>query len=517
MKETFQKCPDCTTVLGNNIFKACPVCEGENLHPVKFKKERGGIRFSFTVFRCEECEKEYTLDGGLSTCPQCGEEHTEPDPKVEARKEAYGADIKEIEDKLSGQERNKFKARGKRSNQTQYLNNWTQPTIQKTLAWSEKLLECMGSADWDKPEDPKTIQAWDKFSSLMREVISEVENHKKNPPPPILLSYHRRMTGVVIQFGWSALGFMSTLVADDVSDALSLQEKSQRLLDDSGAKAALAGDLSEAIIPWVTGKRISLSDCETSYGPNFRHDALPDLSMLEKALPDIASDLWSIAVAATALHDPERRQRRVSATRSILEDASSHNVRWLAGGDIFNEELRLSWIRLKELYDQLSVTLHEMRINPNSESSARSIMSISTSLTEGPFKRLGAILCVAGKTQANPRTTLTKKEFEGSRNLTLVINYLGTRAPVLTENVDQLMRNASAHEDVQIKDNKIEINHTNPSTGKTQKQRISIDDAVDYCSNILETSTAILIGLVTWISHFETMDYRDKFHQEWNR
>ncbi len=516
MKDTFQKCPDCTTVLDSNIFKTCPVCEGENLHPVKVSKERRGIRFSFDVFRCDECSREYTLDGGLSSCPQCGEEHTEPDSKVEARKKAYGKEIKEIEDRLSIQERKKFKARGKRSNQVQYLNNWTQPTIRKTLSWSETLLECMGSADWDKPKDPQTILAWGKFSDLMSEVISEVENHKKNPPPPILLSYHRRMTGVVIQFGWAALGFMSTLVADDVSDALSLQEKSQRLLDDSGTKAALAGDLSEAISPWVNGESISLADCEASYGPNFRHDALPDLSMLDRVFPDIASDLWSVAVVATALHDPERRQRRVSATRSILEDASSQNVRWLAGGDIFNEELRISWIRLKELYDQLSVTLHEMRTNPHSEPAARSIMSISTILTEGPFKRLGSILCVAGKSQSNPRVTLTKKEFEGSRNLTQVINYLGTRAPIITENIDQLMRNASAHEDIHIKDGNIEINHTNPSNGKTQKQRISIDDAVDYCSNILETSTAICIGLVTWISHFETMDYRDKFHQEWN-
>lgn len=105
-------CDNCSANIRDDISQ-CPIC-GRAMSTTEPPPPRidGGMRLSFTVFGCDECEAVYTLDGGLTQCPECGAVHDGVDEHVVARVAAYSEGLRTAAQIMRTAELREFVSRG---------------------------------------------------------------------------------------------------------------------------------------------------------------------------------------------------------------------------------------------------------------------------------------------------------------------------------------------------------------------------------------------------------------------
>lgn len=479
-------------------------------------KVEGGLRFSFGMFGCDECGQTYTLDGGLSECPGCGVPHDEPDAHVEARVEAYGEELHSAGEALRNASRRDFTSRGPtRVDYAKYQSEVTEKLIRHFQEWIDEVTKVMGSADWDEPSDMGTRAAWQSATSLIDSIAAYAIELKRMRPPATLLSFHRANTRTVISFGQACLGFFETLTKESRTAAQAHMKHSQRALDRAGSSISLATSLLGAVYPWTAGEELSLAEASARSEVPLRREVFPELRLLARADPEAAAPFWQLTVMSAAVHDTDRRLRRVAASRSLIQAGLSGNLEWTGHSVVLFREIMRAWRQLLAQSSRLSRAVQAVQTGVGAEQSIEDALNVSMMLLEGPLKRLGAILCVAHKAKVNTTLVLDEESFESACHLSDVLDYLDNNAPVLTQGLNKLIRNASAHYDAEVSEEWVQISHVARPGAARQSTRLSYDDVIEHSGNALELATAISVALVDWILESRMPLASSDFHQMW--
>ena len=468
------------------------------------------------MFGCEECGRTYTLDGGVTQCPGCGSPHDEPDIHVDARAEAYGEGLRLAAETLRNADRRDFSSRGPtRVEHGRYQSDVTEPLIRHFQEWIDEVSRIMGSADWDKPSEPETFTAWQSATSLIDSIAAYAIDLKRLRPPATLLSFHRASTRTVIRFGQACLGFFETLTKESRTVALAHMAHNQRALDRAGSSISLATSLLGAVYPWTTGESLSLAEASARSEVPLRREVFPELRVLARADPEAAAPFWQLTVMSAAVHDTDRRLRRVAASRSLIQGGLSGNLEWTGHSVVLFREIMRAWKQLLAQSSRLSQAVQVVQTVVRAEQAIEDALDVSMKLLEGPLKRLGAILCVAHKAKLDMTLTLDEESYESACHLSDVLDYLDANAPVLTQGLNKLIRNASAHYDTEVSEEWVQISHVARPGAARQSTRLSYDDVIEHSANALELATAISVALVDWILESQMPLASSDFHQMW--
>ncbi|WP_431972386.1 hypothetical protein [Nocardia sp. bgisy134] len=462
-----------------------------------------GFRLSFTVFGCADCGKVFGVaEGRADQCSECGSELQLVDRRAELRTQHYGADLVRLQERLEFAQNLETADRGNRMPAEEF-RQWLPTAFETILEWADRLPKRMGEGDFDDPTAADTRIAWSSLLELSNEMLDFAVDLKSNPAPPVLLSTHRALIRGVMLFGAAAVGFLTTLTAPTAGIARKRMLDSQEILDSACEVTIAAANLMAPVD----------LDAVTVLSGSSLGSMFPELADIARRDPVMLRPLIPLVMIARGMHDQQRRSRRVAAVHAAFDAASAAQPQWIGDFDFLLATSSAAW---RKLIDQHQRMTHILSTHDRKRPGwIDEVLDIGAKAVEGPYRAYGSLVLAALKVAGGTINALDSTA-TGNSGFGAVRNGLAAEYPELAEDIHPIIRHASAHYDYQIHGEVVRIQHLPPRGGGAPiVETHSFDDLLTAVSNLSEHTTAMAIGVMSWVWSHSPVSDRERFRRDW--
>lgn len=513
MSDLQSTCSTCQTRYPSTLFTECPHCGGASEQVGS--AEPAGMDLSFAIVQCDQGHV-FPL-GKLTECPECGEVLDLVDENVGRRVDAYSDDIARLKERLDLALASQFAKQGSRDAPATFASHLSSVAFTLPLEWADTLVASMAAGEWSKPDDPTTIDEWNRIQGTVNDVIDLIVELKELLSPPLLIAYHRLAVRTVERFAEAFILFISALTARSIEDAHDIKGRAQAALDASGHTATRSGELLSPITGTID-RNLNLVEASLELASNrtasraFAVTALPEVARIANVDPSMLSPVYPMLLPIAALHDSERRADRMGIAYRLLQRAEQVPTTSIVYSDLMSDIVRAR----SELLDQYTRISTELMIGIEyTNMSAHTVLDVCSKLSEGPLRRVGAIFVSADRVVQGVALRVDAAEIATSATPAKIIAALGNVDISLVAGLDQLNRNAEAHYDYEIVRSEVRIRHI--YKGQTSYKTATIDDLIAEAANLSEIGTALLLAAVTWFWELKLPREREQFRREWLR
>lgn len=471
------------------------------------------MELAFTIVRCDQGHV-FPL-GQRKSCPECGEVLDLVDTHVIKRSKAYGSGIARLQERLALVNALEYASGGTRDSLVEFRQWIAKNTFRKLLKWAGILTASMSSGKWSSPELEETRTSWTHLRGLANDAIDLVYDLKEKLPPPLMIAYHRIVTRAAEKFCESCVLFISALTAPSIEAAHAVKDQAQEALNASGSIASRSGallnpvsDALERNLDLTSGSLELAADRERAHTSACK--IFSELACNATADPAILRPLYPMLLPAAAMHDPDRRAHRfnVAYDRLVAATATPHANFVIA--DLVRTMVRAS----EELRDQHARLSTELIVSEARRNiSVHTVLDVCSKLSEGPLRRLGAVIACADRVVQGSAFKIDEAELLGSAAPSKIITALKEVDDSLVTGIDQLTRNAGVHYDYEIDGGIVHMRHMHK--GQTYAKIATADDLVTDAANLGEINLALLMAIVRW--GWELIDSKDRefFRRAW--
>jgi len=497
------------------VGATCPNCgKPLELRQPRVEADLISVKIPIAQYLCDDCGATFVLDPS-GRCPHCGSRESpkgSPDKHASARQNRWQAQVTRItrNARSAVPARLRFSSRGTRKDVRAHVNWLHEDFFVVAMSHFKEAKELLSATSWAELGEPAD-SALNQIEAHVAAIVHFVEEAQSTPPPPILLSIHRgtaRAAGSLVQ---SIALFTQVIVASHFESAKSLGGQAQASIDDA-ASVAVALDRQLEIVKSVSAEPGWFA-WDESFDPGRattelllkRPGNVADAASLVRStfsgvrqiaeLPDPVAFTLAPTALAAALWDPVRLERRINSVLRVLTDATSRNPNWIGDPSPFISALLRGHSQLSE---QIGILGFLARSSAPRKTLLMGAVGVYQKFTEGPLRRLGAIIRQAEQVSAGRQDHLDAEALEED-HLGKVIESLQQVSSVVVPDVPFLVRNADAHYEFEVIDGAISV--TEPKrNGKKRADLLTDDDFFELLFNLNELVVAFEAALLAYIA-----------------
>lgn len=513
------RCNYCNISFSTADVTACPQCGRGAL---ELEQDEGndapaqGFDLVFMLVGCDDCGGTYMYSASTD-CPHCGAASDLPDKNVEKRFQAFGEDIARLIRRYELLLATTFATRGKRRSSDEYIDWVFGNALEPASGWTEEFESATNSGRWSAPNEEETVRAWNAIKSLINKAIDQAGLLTSTPVPISLISYHRIITRVITYFCSATIEFVRALVATTIADAQEQQQKGQAALDQASEMISASGHFLELSKSWATNLSTPHLDGFYMSRKELLATIFPEIGQLIESDFSATQPLLSCSAMAALTHDIHRRSAKHERCLRVLTDADKMNPAWLQDPDELIVEFVRGWQQLEWQTARLAREID--RSGENRAEVIDTVLDIFSKVSEGPFRRFGALLLIADSARTSSGTRLTEAAVFELRKLSQVHKTMSTAFPDVVADVERLLRNAEAHYDYfDYLEGSVKIRHLPPnarSVADAIVDELSYDDIIEQTFNVIETSLAIALSFLEWLIGHDNTQLSEKFRRRW--
>ncbi|MCO1613605.1 MULTISPECIES: hypothetical protein [Micromonospora] len=428
------------------------------------------------------------------------------------RKSAYGPEITLLQERVQSLLNMEFASKGRRAEVGEYSRWLHREVFEPFSEYTQRLNHIFDKTNWNDVENARTVAGWTGVQEICHDAIDRAIKGHLVVPPILLLAIHRQSIRAVTRAARALAEFVGCFVAPDPGAAIARAKEFESYMLAAGILLSDVAELIGNLTP-VAARRIPLASVSgVALGSVI--EVFPELSSVARADPAMLRPVEKLQLMARVGQDRHRREERFSEAANILESASISNPNWIEDGALFVDSFSAAW---SQLNSQSARILGEFE-GANSLVRVDGVLDALSKIAEGPFRRLGSLLVVAGKVAAGTAPSLNSETLFQNRRLSGVHRDLTGSAPTITSSVDRTLRNAEAHYDYEVLADTVKIRHLPPharSPADAIVEELFHDDILEQALDILEATCAMSFALMAFVWRYPNVATRERFRATW--
>ena len=510
----YLKCTSCGVGYLEDGLGRCPQCGAPVVADGEDPANKIRLTLTFLVWDCDTCGA-VVPPNRARQCLKCGaqmNEESDYDSNVASRIVAYGLGIERLRERISQMSLLSFNCRGARPDAGLHLKWFSSEIYGPLPRYFSRLDHLFRVSSWDDPDVLETRRAWSEVQALCNDAIDRVVRGMAIVPPVLLLTTHRRTVEWAAHAASVIVEMVSSLVAPSPDEALERFANAQATLDSVGDFATETMRLLDYVKPALF-RQVPLVDLIKRPSPDFPQ-SLPELDPVLSSDPAMLVPVKPFRLLACWGQDGKRRRTRFGDALAVLHFANAHDPDWIGDMATLAELVVGSWHQLVAQHRRICTELD----SEGSASRVDEMLDVLSKLAEGPFRRCGSILVIAGKVASGQALRLTEESLFQARRLSTVHDNLNVIAPSITKDVDRLLRNAEAHYDYEVKTDTVSIRHLPPHASSPRDARVHElfhDDIIEQVLNLFEATEATILAVVMFIWSSVREPHREGFRRAW--